>query len=305
MSASLHVVSAPAVSEIRELDKNIRQSVREYNLSFAHLAYYGWRLKLNDGFAELGYKNEHAYMLSLGIGKTWWFQAVAIGQALSSLPLSELEKIPVGQALLLLDVKPEIRTQFPWAQEAQADSFSQLARKIEDRNRIIPGPERVPMTPLSIRVPATAKGSIFRNLQEFKDRHNLSSIGQALEFAVADKIQDNSVLGDLNDAIRLIEGVYRSLGKRGGMEDERDWTHLALERVRSVYRKLLDVSREDDDEVHEEAVYETEDAGGDQKDPGRAGGLPEQHGRTHGIQAEIGGDVEEAEWGVPVVSPLL
>ena len=77
--ATIHAMPSPA-SEAVELDRQIRGAVRDLYSSFARIAYYGWRLKLSDGFKELGFANEYVYMTSLGIGRTRWFEAVAVGK---------------------------------------------------------------------------------------------------------------------------------------------------------------------------------------------------------------------------------
>jgi hypothetical protein len=280
-TTSIHVMLSP-VSEIEasELDKQIRGAIRDSNRSFARLAYYGWRLKLANGFEALGFKNEYVYMATLGIGKTRWFEAVAVGQALSSLSLEDLEKIPIDQAVLLLSVKPELKTMYPWVEEAQTDDFITLARKIEDRNRIVPGPARVPMCPVSFRVPATAKEAIYTNLIKFKEKHDLASVGQALEFLVADRADDTSAIAILFEALKLLNGVATALSKREDLKEERKWLGLARMRVDEVYRMLLESSREDGDEVREEEVHATEDTGGDEEDTGGSGKMLEQYGRS-------------------------
>ena len=267
---NLAVMPSPTLSENRQLDQHIRSAIRQHNVSFMHVAYYGWRLKLNNGFTELGYADEYAYMMSLGVSRSWWFEALAVGQALNSLPLEEIEKIPIGQAQLLLQIKPEVRTQYPWAKEAQQDSFRDLAKKIEARNALIPGPEKIPTTPITFRVAATAKEAICKNLESFREKHDLASIGQALEFAVADKTQDTNILAGLYEALKLMSGVRFALNKRS-MAEERQWLDLATERVREAYKTLLQASREDGDAVYEEAIHETEDATGDEEDLGWPG----------------------------------
>jgi len=278
MASNLYVLpdqAASAGSEAEILDGQIRHAIGEYNRSFAQLAYYGWRLKLADGFAALGYASEIAYMGSLGIGKTLWFQAVAVGQALSSLPLEELEKIPQAQALLLLSVKSELKTTYPWIKEAQNDTYRELARKVEERNRMAPGPERVPTAPLSFRVAATAKSTIMQKVVAFQEKHDLSSPGQALEFIVADRTQDTSALAELFEAIKLLNGVMMSLKFRDDLVEQRKWLSLAKGRVVGVYRRLLEASREEEDEVREEAVHAPEDTDGYEEDPGGFGEVPE------------------------------
>lgn len=257
MSPSLHVVSPVELSEAQRLDREVRSAARQYNTSFARMAYYGYRLKLIDGFEELGYSSEYAYMASLGVGKSWWYEALSVAEALYPLPLEEMEKLSVGQCQLLLQIKPEIRQSYQWTKEAQSDSYRDFAQKIEDRNRLVPGPEKVPMAPISIRVPAAAKGAIFQSLSEFQKKHQLSSIGQALEFAVTEKLQGESALACLKEAMQLMTGVSLSICKLEGTEQARQWLSLARDRVNDAYRQLLEASREDDGEVHEEAVYET------------------------------------------------
>lgn len=291
MATTLRVLpskAAPTESEAKTFDQKIRRAVGEYHRSFAHLAFYGWRLKLANGFSEVGFADEYAYMTSLGVGKTRWFQAVAVGQALSSLPVEELEKIPTDQALLLLSVKPELKTQHPWVKEAQTDTYMELARKVEERNRLLPGPERVPMTPMSFRVAATAKSAIFTNLLAFQEKHGLSSVGQALEFIVADRATDTSILGELFEAIKLLNGVMASLSPRKELEEERKWLSLANGRLNSVYRTLLESSREGSDAVHEKEVHQTKDPASDTDDQGWEDPLPEQYGGQSGETAVEG-----------------
>jgi hypothetical protein len=264
-TSALHVMPTPA-SEARELDQNIRSAVKRSHQSYAHIAYYGWRLKECDGFKEIGYLHEHAYMMSLGIGKSLWYEAVAVGQALASMPLVDLEKIPVGCLQLLLQVKPEVRQSYDWATEAKTDTFRQLAEKVQERNRLAPGPERVPMSPLSIRVPSTAKEAIFTSLKDYQEKHNLTSVGQALEFVVADKTQGESALSSLHQAWKLMNGLAKSLERHPNMVDELNWCRLAKDRVYEVYQDILKSNREVGDEIHAEEVYQGEASGDAEED---------------------------------------
>jgi hypothetical protein len=282
---ALHVVSrlAPSTSvDLKAIDTHIRVAISRQHAAFAQLAYWGWKLKLENGYGALGFVNEFAYMASLGIGKTQYYEAVAVGQALQGLTLEQLEQIPRDHALLLMSVKPELRTAYPWSEEAKTDSFRQLAQKIETRNAEVPGPVKVPMSGVGFRVPATAREAIYKNLAEFQEKHDLRSIGQALEFAVAEKVQDASVLGDLHAGLKLLTGVQKVLSGHSDLERECQWLGLAKDRFMAVYKKLLAGSREDKDEVHAEKVHASEVSGGDQDDEGWQGSSFEQHGGAGG-----------------------
>ena len=138
--------------------------------------------------------------------------------------------------MLLLSVKPELKTSYPWIEEAQTDDYATLARKIEDRNRMVPGPERVPTCPFTVRIPSTARESIVGNLVKFKEKHDLASVRQALEFLVADRSEDTTVLAILFEALKLLSGVMESLKRRGDdMVEERKWLGLARMRVDEAY----------------------------------------------------------------------
>jgi hypothetical protein len=143
------------------------------------------------------------------------------------------------------------------------------------------------MTPISIRVPATAKEAIFDGLNEFKKKHDLASIGQALEFAVADKTQGPNVLAYLYEAINLLHGVQVSLAKRGGFENESNWISLAKDRVNTVYKTLLEGSRE----IHEEKVPKAKDPGSNEEDEGREDRVSEQRSGTIGKEEDDWTDV--------------
>lgn len=259
MATSIHAVAPSVLTPVQQLDQKIRSAIRAYNQSFAHLAYFGWRLKLANGFEELGFEDERAYMISLGVRKSWWYSAVAIGQLLQTMALEEIEKIQVGQLLLLLDVEPEIRSQYPWAQEAATDGFTELARKINDRNVLVPGSRRVPTATMTVRVPAMARDAILTGLNEFKERHDLRSPGQALEFLVADTFDRPNVTGALYEGLRLLEGVQKSLDSYPGLGEEKIWLSLARDRIEGAYKELLEGS----DAVHEEKVRARKEARSD------------------------------------------
>jgi hypothetical protein len=252
--------------EASECDVKIRSAVKAYNSSFGSLAYWSWKLKRINGYEELGFDSEHSYYQSLGISRSWYYHAVSFGQHCSHMTLEEMESIPAGIAELMLSIKPEIRKSYDWASEAKALSYTQFLQNVETRNQTAPGPERTPMTVLSIRVPASAKQPILDSLSDFQEKHQLESIGQSLEFVVADKFDRPNIMGHLVEAMQLMEGVSRSISRHEDMKNEKEWLTLARGRVKEVYEELVKTNREVADEIYEEAVYETEDAGSDQED---------------------------------------
>ena len=283
MATNLHVLAPPpsVAQEAVLCDLRIRSAIKAYHRSFGSLAHWSWKLKAMDGYEVLGYPNEHEYFVSLGVSRSWYYHAVAIGQACSHLTEQELGDIPVGTAELMLSVRPEIKTLYPWAEEAKTLTYTQFARNIEERNATIPGESKERMAVLSIRVPATAKEAILGNLEAFKERNELASPGQALEFVVADRFDRRNVLACIESA-RKTFGWCADYIKRN-FESEAKLTEnlqAARAKLEEAYMEIIAANREDrDDAIRETQAPAAEgQAEGDQDDAGWPSGDEAERG---------------------------
>ena len=299
MSTSLHVLPTPPSQalEAAECDVRIRKAVGAYNLSFGSLAYWAWRLKRINGYEPIGYQSEAEYFNSLNVSRSWYYHAVAIGQACAHMSEEELGDIPVGIAELMLSVRPEIRTMYRWADEARNLTYGQFARNVEERNRQIPGVSKRAQAVLSIRVPAVAKESVLERMEEYKVRHSLSSPGQALELMVAERWESKNALASLAEVRELLAAVARSMKPVPRRAKMKEKLYRARTRLDEAYEELVRLNREGSgDAICGETVCPAEASEGGQNDTGWQDGDSEQRSGTHRESEDQTGSISAAEW---------
>jgi hypothetical protein len=241
-------VLAPESQPVAEYHGALLQAARNLRKSLYQIAYYGFRQRLSEGWVAFGFepgpRGEDAYRESLGIPRSTYYKFVRIGQSLHQLPLAELEKIPVTNAELLIQVDPSIIHDFSWVLEAKTMEPAKLAELVTSRNKAA-GSDREPMVALNVRLPFLAKRAIEEMLEAYQHRHELSSKGQALELMVADRQHDQSLLAFVDQARKLLGGVIKSMERRGGPEsEEKVWVALAQEVLNEGYSQAIQAARE-------------------------------------------------------------
>lgn len=219
---------------------------KRLRLSLARIAFYGWKMRLAEGWTTFGFeegpRGEDAYRESLGIPRSTYFKHVRIGQALHQLSLADLERIPVSNAELLIQVNPAIVHDHPWVAEAKTLKPKALAELVASRNKTVGGKE--PLSTIALKVPFLAKRAIEDMLDSFQQRHELSSKGQALELMIADLQYDAGLLSAVDQARKLLDGVQKSMQARQAPEDEQVWLQMAKELLDESYEKTVQAARE-------------------------------------------------------------
>jgi hypothetical protein len=195
-----------------------------------------------EGWTVLGYPagaaGENQYREEvLHIPRSTYFKARNIGKVLHALDLGEMEMIRPTNLELLLSVSPTLKNDFPWIKEAKMLPPRRFAELVAQRNKAV-GSDSEPFANFSVRVPFLAKQAIEAMLQRFQKQHEIKTAGRALELLVADKHDAPSLLGSVEEARRLMNGVVRSQAKYGKLTDEaHGWLLLA--------KKVLDEASEE------------------------------------------------------------
>ena len=245
----------PENEPIEQFHRELQGAARGLRLDLAKISYYGWKMRLSEGWTRFGFqpgsKGEEAYSESLGIPRSTYFKRVRIGQALHQLSLADLERIPVTNAELLMQVNPAVVHDHQWIAEAKTLKPKAFAELITSRNKAV-GDEREPLTNLFLRVPFLAKKAIEDMLETFQKKHELSSKGQALELMIADLQHDNNLLSAVNQARELLRGVAQSMKNRRAPEDEQLWVRLAQELLDEGYQKTVQTARSKPDSGEED-----------------------------------------------------
>jgi hypothetical protein len=240
-------VLPPEPQPIHEYDEHLREAARAMRQSSMRIAYWGFRMRLSEGWINLGFpagpRGEDQYRESLQIPRSSWFRLVRIGQALHQLSLQDLERIPITNAEILLSVHPTIWHEFSWLHEARSLPAERLAHLVTERNKKAGG-DREPMVNFVARIPYLAKEAIDRMLETFQHKHELSSKGQALELLVAERHDRPSLLGAVAKAHTLIAGVHARLKNRQGMTEEADWLQLAMGVLNEAHTEAVQAARQ-------------------------------------------------------------
>jgi hypothetical protein len=242
---------APETHPVQDYHVELMEAARHLRLNLARVAYYGFRMRLCDGWTAMGYESgprgEEAYRERLGIPRSTYYKYVRIGQALHQLPLADLERIPVTNAELLIQVNPAILQDYSWVDEAKTLAPAALAELVTTRNKTA-GDEREPMASVMFRVPFLAKKAIEGMVDAFRHRNELSSRGQALELMIADRQYDTNLLTVIDQASRLLNGALKSMQRRKAPEDEeRGWIQMAKELLDESYAKAVQAARQKKD----------------------------------------------------------
>jgi hypothetical protein len=243
--APIGEVLAPESHPILQYDTELRAAAKAYRNSLAKIAYYGFRMRLSDGWTLLGLepgpRGEEAYRESIDVPRSTWYKAVRIGQQLHQLSLEDLSRIPTTNAELLTQVDPAIQHDFPWTEEAKTLPPKEMADLVATRNRTVGGKE--PLSTLLFRVPFLAKRAIEDMLEAIQHKYELSSKGQTLELMIADLHNDANLLAATDRAERLMAGIAESMKRRQAPEDEQQWLRLAMEVLHEGHEKAISAAR--------------------------------------------------------------
>ena len=242
-------VLAPESDSVVRMDQELRAAATAYRKSLARIAYFGFRLRLCEGWRAWGFpggtEGENLYRESLEIPRSSWFKAVRIGQALSQLTLEELEAIRPTNLELLIQVHPAIYHDYSWVKEARLLRPKKFAELVAERNREV-GDDREPMASFSVRIPFLAKQSIETMVEDFRKKHQLSSPGQALEFLIAEKHDSPSLLSAADQARRLLNGVLETIQRNSRLNVEAtEWIRLAKETLDEACAQAVQASRQE------------------------------------------------------------
>jgi hypothetical protein len=244
-------VLAPQAVPIQEYHAELQATARTHRSALAKIAFYGFRMRLNDGWTALGFESgprgEEAYREALDISRSTWYKAVRIGQSLHQLTLEDLTKIPTTNAELLIQVNPTIIHDYAWVREAQTLKPARMAELVTQRNKSV-GDDREPLASFSVRVPFLAKHAMEGMLEAVRHKYNLSSNGQALELMIADLHNDANLISSVNQALQLLQGVMLSMERREAPDsEEKLWLQMAKEVLHEGYEKAVQTARQKSD----------------------------------------------------------
>lgn len=246
--AILGEILAPESVPISMYHAELQGAARSFRGSLSKIAYFGFRMRLNDGWVVMGYpagpKGEEAYREAMDIPRSTWYKAVRIGQALHQLSLEDLTRIPTTNAELLIQVNAAIMFDHQWVREAQTLKPAKFAELVTARNKTV-GDDREPLASMIFRVPFLAKKALEGMVDAFQHRHQLSSRGQAFELMVADLHQDQNLLSSVHQAKELLRGVINARLHRGERESEEStWLTMAKELLDEGYEKAIKAARQ-------------------------------------------------------------
>ena len=205
----------------------------------------------------MGVADEDSYRKILGLAQSTYYKLLGIGSALYMVKLADMERIPVGNAELLMKVDPALWHDFPWVHEAQTLSADEFACKIIQRNRQM-GSDAEPTTYYRVKVPYSAKKFLDDTVEKFRQEHNLASTGEALELLIADVHDRPNVMVAIERANRYVKWtMYRCRKKK--MVNELQWLNRSWSLLHKAYSA---VRMEYDGEIYEDdakEVYPAED----------------------------------------------
>jgi hypothetical protein len=240
-------VLSPESHPVEDYHSELQSAARNFRYSMARIAYYGFRMRLSEGWVALGLepgpRGEEAYRESLDIPRSSWYKAVRLGQSLHQLSLEDLTRIPTTNAELLLQVDPSLWHDHNWLSEAKTLKPKAMAELVAERNKTVGGKE--PLSTMVVKVPFLAKRAMEEMLESVQHKYELSSKGQALELMIADLHQDANLVSAAEQALQLLRGVAESMTRRQAPEsDETRWLNLAIEVLNEGYEKAVSSSRE-------------------------------------------------------------
>lgn len=237
----------PPAGEAVFYDREVRRAARTFKSAIMAIAYYGARMRALGMFAQLGFESEDVYRDSIDVPRSTWYKAVRIGEALYELPLVDLQALSTGNAELLIQIDPILWNDYPWVTEAKQLDTTSFAGLVAQRNRQS-GSSREVYSYYRCRVPYTAKKFIEEAVEAFRQKNELASASQALEFMVADRYDTPNFMETLIESRRILAFAIRLLERREVKEITEEMYLLKKS------RRLLDEIRQDKVSAAEEAA---------------------------------------------------
>ncbi len=229
-NSSEPVILPPSSGNAEVYYSHLRSAARTYRQSLWEIAYFGWRLRAGNWYAELGFKDEESCRESVDIPRSTYYKYIRLGEALQDLTMNELQSLSVRNAELLLQVDDKIIGEFPWVTEARTLSPADFAGRIAERNHQA-GSDKEPSDYYRLKVPYSAKAAIEESVKAFQEKNSLASPAQALEFIVADMFDRPNLLATCQQASMTIKRVLVALREIPDIEEEISSLELAAEEM--------------------------------------------------------------------------
>ncbi len=183
--------------------------------------------------------------LSLDIPEATYYKWVRISGLLPDLSLEEFEAIRVTNLELLTQIEQEQWHDYPWLEEARTLDAQALADRIASRN-LANGNGREPMVYYREKIPYSSLKMIETAVEAFREKHDLTSTGRALELLIADKVTEpDIVLADYVEIRRMLSDFGLLLQQECVVSLK---VYNALDAIRSFvgekYQKALSAARQ-------------------------------------------------------------
>jgi len=200
----------PSKQELLTFFRELKSAAKAYREALAKVAYYGWRIKENESWTDLGYEDEEAMRAAIDIPDSTWYKYTRIGGILRHLSLAQLEAIKPRNLDLLCQVPSELWPEHDWVGEARSLEPDALCELITARNRAH-GNGREPMTVYRESVPFSSQQMIKECVKAFQEKHELASPGRALELMIADQFDRTSYLASIIKIRRMLAAFRETL----------------------------------------------------------------------------------------------
>lgn len=154
------------------------------------IAYYGYRLRQADSWAELGFESEENCYEELGIPQATWNRYLLLGERLAQLTLEQLRSLSLTSAQWLARVNSRIWNEYAWVEEARLLTAHDFAALVEQRNadcKLLAAKSAVTegTVEFKVRVAPSRMRSFKQRLEKLRQVYDVRSVADALERALA------------------------------------------------------------------------------------------------------------------------
>lgn len=179
----------PGQPSAQECFQHLQRSTANCRNAMMEIAYYGFRLRQADSWAEIGLADEESCREYLGIPEATWDKYVTLGERLQQLTLDDLRSLSMASAQWLTRVNPKIWGEFPWIEEARLLSATNLAALVAQRNgdiKLLAAKDAVKEGAIEFKF-KIAPGHMRpfkQRLEKLRQAYDVRSVAEALERAL-------------------------------------------------------------------------------------------------------------------------
>jgi hypothetical protein len=222
-------------AEVVSWDKEVIEGLTSISKGSMRAGWFGHKIQAAKKFGLLGFNTEDEYWEERGFRRSTWYRNTKIASCFQKLDLDAFLGMTLKNAELLVDQVPEEERQKTyWVKFAQTLKHEKLLEKVNAKYPVQQSDDEEEVIETAedkfgyIKIPCikARQQAVLDGLEQFKNKHSLNTIGQALEMLITEYTDRVTFVGFISDQLPILQFALK---KEGSVEDVADALRMALQ----------------------------------------------------------------------------